>query len=145
MQQADVQCSFVGAQLLGPQAEGRTATQTLYPLFIGKQMKTLFWFMKWFLIDAAVLVAVFGLSWWYFASMVTEEYRAGVRTETGGDSIMIPVMGVVIVTAAVLLCANAVCFVLMRIRRRRTIPDSTRNAQSAPEDTRDEPTQNNGA
>jgi hypothetical protein len=105
----------------------------LQRLLIGEEVKTLVWFIKWLLIDAVILTAAFGLSWWYFSGLVDEEYGSGVRTTTDSDSIMIPVMGVVTLTAVALLCANVCHFALIQYRRRRTMRQIAESESSTKE------------
>ena len=63
--------------------------------------------------------AVFIASSMYFDAMVRSEYASGIRTSTGGDSTIIPVISVTVVWTIVLLVGGVIAGGVVLIRRAR--------------------------
>lgn len=72
---------------------------------MSRRVKSLCW---WGVGNLMLLFGLPALTFWYLQREIDEQYRTGVRTSTGGDSLGIPVSEVAIMTVVVLLIINVV-------------------------------------
>jgi hypothetical protein len=79
-------------------------------------------------IRKAILWVVGNLALWALATLifaiwidhvVQEEFRTGVRTDTGHDNVMIPIAGFAIALFATMLLGNIIWIIVAAILRRR--------------------------
>jgi hypothetical protein len=78
----------------------------------------------WVVADVLLLFGVPIMFSVYVRRMVYEEYATGMRNTSDGDSIIIPVVGMLIFMLITLISINALVgsFYLLRRRRRRRLP-----------------------
>jgi hypothetical protein len=75
--------------------------------------------LLWFASNVLVLVALPPLFARWVWHEVQEEYRLGLRTSTGGDSIGIPIAGFTALLVGIVIAANVVLSLYWLLRRRR--------------------------